>query len=356
MEAKAYDVFISHASEDKGSVARPLAAALLKAGARIWLDEFELRLGDSLSGKIDQGLASSRFGVVILSPSFFAKRWPKTELAGLRALEEDGRKVILPVWHDVDKATVARNSPVLADLLAIPTSEGIDKVAKAILDVIFRPGSGSPSATNPSVSRRLLELINGDPPKKVFMDFIRSYPKLIAHLMRSGVNPLWDIDICGVNFDAVAVANVGTTRVPTLNLILFLPIWGTPFIETDAKESEAAVKPQPLLKLTIDAVNRVIAEYQKHTPDSDFAGAIHRIYELFKEDERYMQWWIGDLPPLIEATVFCGRREFVDATKATAAAWRSYRSTSGSIRLRTYDGLVEALQQAERGGSWDFRS
>lgn len=67
-----YDVFISHASEDKSDVARPLAALLINAGLTVWIDEAELTLGDSLRRNIDLGLASSRFGVVILSTSFFS--------------------------------------------------------------------------------------------------------------------------------------------------------------------------------------------------------------------------------------------------------------------------------------------
>ena len=59
-----YDVFISHASEDKEEVVRPLANALRKAGLKVWYDEFELHIGDSLRRKIDQGLAKSRFGIV----------------------------------------------------------------------------------------------------------------------------------------------------------------------------------------------------------------------------------------------------------------------------------------------------
>lgn len=88
------DFFISHASEDKEAVARPLADELKARGFRVWLDEFELRLGDSLRAKIDEGLRVSRFGVVILSPAFFSKRWPQQELNGLAAREmSGGRKV-----------------------------------------------------------------------------------------------------------------------------------------------------------------------------------------------------------------------------------------------------------------------
>ena len=69
----AWDVFISHASEDKEGVARPLATMLSERGCRVWLDETEQKLGDSLRAKIDSGLAQSRYGVVILSRSFFSK-------------------------------------------------------------------------------------------------------------------------------------------------------------------------------------------------------------------------------------------------------------------------------------------
>lgn len=70
-----YDVFISHASEDKDEVVRPLAHALKESGLSVWFDEFELRIGDSLRRKIDRGLANSRFGVIVLSRSFFEKGW-----------------------------------------------------------------------------------------------------------------------------------------------------------------------------------------------------------------------------------------------------------------------------------------
>ena len=58
---KEYDVFISHASEDKDSVVRPLALALKEKGVNVWYDEFELKIGDSLRRKIDQGLSKSRY-------------------------------------------------------------------------------------------------------------------------------------------------------------------------------------------------------------------------------------------------------------------------------------------------------
>ena len=55
MTVKTWDVFISHASEDKAAVTNPLANSLERAGLRVWLDRQELRLGDSLREKIDEG-------------------------------------------------------------------------------------------------------------------------------------------------------------------------------------------------------------------------------------------------------------------------------------------------------------
>lgn len=128
-----WDVFISHASEDKKDVARPLAIKLRGAGLRVWLDENEFTLGDSLRAKIDQGLAESRFGIVILSPSFFAKDWPLRELNGLAAQESLRRKILLPVWHQIDHDYICRYSPMLADRLAIRSELGMEKVAAAVM-------------------------------------------------------------------------------------------------------------------------------------------------------------------------------------------------------------------------------
>lgn len=146
-----YDVFISHASEDKDSVARPLEQALAQRGWATWLDELKLTVGDSLSERIDAALAHSRFGVVVLSPAFFSKPWAQRELAGLAAREIDmGSKVILPVWHHVDHHFIVQRSPVLADRLGVQTSVGIENVAEEISLAI--EGSGTPSVQHSSPS------------------------------------------------------------------------------------------------------------------------------------------------------------------------------------------------------------
>jgi len=134
-----YDVFLSHASEDKEAIARPLYEALVAAGVTVWFDEAVLELGDSLRRKIDEGLARCRYGVVILSPRFLEKQWPQRELDGLVAREtSSGEKAILPIWHELDGQTVLRYSPPLADRLAGRSEDGIPNLMNAILRVLAR--------------------------------------------------------------------------------------------------------------------------------------------------------------------------------------------------------------------------
>jgi hypothetical protein len=135
-----YDAFISHASEDKPGVARPLASQLGEAGLRIWLDECELTVGDSLRREIDKGLSKSRFGIVILSPAFFAKEWPQKELDALVAREDGKEKVILPVWHGVSKSDVSIHASLLADKLAVSTSNGLAHVTQQLITAIRKSG------------------------------------------------------------------------------------------------------------------------------------------------------------------------------------------------------------------------
>lgn len=136
-DTREYDVFISHASEDKEVVARPLCTALRETGLTVWFDDLELRIGDSLRRKIDRGVANSRFGVVVLSPSFMAKGWTNYELDGLVSRTVSGEQILLPIWHDLTKQEVIDYSPSLADKVARSTAtHTLAEIAAEIAEVI----------------------------------------------------------------------------------------------------------------------------------------------------------------------------------------------------------------------------
>jgi Domain of unknown function (DUF1883)/TIR domain len=137
---------VSDAWPDKDTVVRPLADALTDRGLRVWYDEFELRIGDSLRRKIDAGIARSRFGIVVLSPAFFAREWPQYELDGLVTMSLTGRQVLRPLWHGVTKDEVIAQSPTLADRVALRTAElTIEEIADEIAAVVG-PGTAAAAA------------------------------------------------------------------------------------------------------------------------------------------------------------------------------------------------------------------
>lgn len=128
-----YDFFIAHASEDKNEFVRKLAQALQSNGAKVWYDEFALKIGDSLRRKIDQGLKNSRFGIVVLSENFFEKKWPNRELDGLYELEAEGKTRILPIWHKVSKDEIMNYSPLIADKIALNSSlNSVEEIAEKL--------------------------------------------------------------------------------------------------------------------------------------------------------------------------------------------------------------------------------
>ena len=119
-----YDVFVSHAWEDKESFADEFVEELRKLNLRVWYDTSQIKWGDSMRAKIDDGLKKSKFGVVILSPDYIkdGKYWTKAELDGLFQLESINGKVLLPVWHNLTKKDVMDYSPIVAGKLAMNTA------------------------------------------------------------------------------------------------------------------------------------------------------------------------------------------------------------------------------------------
>lgn len=134
---KYWDAFISHASEDKDTIVRHLADTLEKIGVKVWFDEFSLKVGDRLSKSIDEGLIKSKFGIVMISKRFLEKRWTEYEYRSLLSKEENGTKVILPVWHDITREEVKGFSLYLSDRFALNTSKmSINKLALTLTETI----------------------------------------------------------------------------------------------------------------------------------------------------------------------------------------------------------------------------
>lgn len=119
-----YDVFVSHAWEDKESFVEEFVQELQKLNLCVWYDKKQIKWGDSMRAKIDEGLRKSKFGVAVLSPDYIkeGKYWTKAELDGLFQLESVNGKMLLPVWHNLTKKEVMAYSPIIAGKLAMNTA------------------------------------------------------------------------------------------------------------------------------------------------------------------------------------------------------------------------------------------
>ena len=120
--------------------------AIAARGLEVWYDDTTLAVGDSLRRSIDAGLVASRFGVVILSPHFFAKNWPQVGLDGLTAkANATGSKVVLPIWHRLTRDEILRHSPTVADIIALNTAVmGLEEIADKLAAAVQGLTPGSP--------------------------------------------------------------------------------------------------------------------------------------------------------------------------------------------------------------------
>ncbi len=135
-----YDVFISHACEDKEAFVDEFVAELSALEIKVWYDKQQMAWGDSMRAKIDKGLAKSKFGVAVISPNYIAdgKYWTKAELDGLFQLESVNGKMLLPIWHNITKKEVIEYSPIVAGRLAMTTASMTPKEIANELDKLLK--------------------------------------------------------------------------------------------------------------------------------------------------------------------------------------------------------------------------
>lgn len=132
-----YDVFISHATEDKKDFVDELVIELQRLGIKVWYDKICIKWGESLRSKIDEGLRNSRFGIVVLSQAYISKGWTQYELEGLFNIEMTNGKTILPIWHNITKSQVLQFSPTIAGRFAMNTTmQTPNEIAQELVQVL----------------------------------------------------------------------------------------------------------------------------------------------------------------------------------------------------------------------------
>jgi len=77
-------VFISYSNKDRDFAER-LATDLRASGAGVWFDQWEIKVGDSITQKINDGIHDNDYLAVVLSPDSVASPWVRKELPGISA-------------------------------------------------------------------------------------------------------------------------------------------------------------------------------------------------------------------------------------------------------------------------------
>jgi hypothetical protein len=96
-------IFISHASKDKNFVDR-LVSDLASNGVPVWYDKLDVRLGDSIPGKINSGISEAQYFLIVLSPAAVKSKWVQEELnaALMRQVASAGTFLIPVLVEDCD--------------------------------------------------------------------------------------------------------------------------------------------------------------------------------------------------------------------------------------------------------------
>ena len=168
-----WDCFISYSSDDRDSVASLLAHELRLKGIRVWYDQFEITPGTQLLRTIDEGLANSKFGIVILSHHFFSKEWTQRELAGLYSLsiQEGDKSFIIPVWHKISAEEIRMYSPLLSDIVSISWDLGLENVVAKILALVHSKRYKNPDEEYVSVLSETYKALKSP-------DFLKTVPTI----------------------------------------------------------------------------------------------------------------------------------------------------------------------------------
>ena len=129
------DTFICHASKDKQSVVKPLLDALDKENISYWYDEAEIKWGDSIPDKINEGLRMSRYVIVVLSDAFLSKNWPQRELNSSLNIESSTGKVrVLPLIIGSKEVMekILQNYPILNDKRHLVWENDLKKIIEEL--------------------------------------------------------------------------------------------------------------------------------------------------------------------------------------------------------------------------------
>jgi hypothetical protein len=143
-----YDVFISHAYEDKNTFTNELAFELKKKGLKVWYSGFELKIGDSITDSVNNALRGAKYAIVVISPVYLQKQWAMNELKALFNQDTAANR-ILPILHNITADEIKKYLPVMADRYAISSDKGLDFITHKIFEAVAGKHGTSDTPVHP---------------------------------------------------------------------------------------------------------------------------------------------------------------------------------------------------------------
>jgi hypothetical protein len=140
------NAFVSHSGKDRQFVEK-LVADLWAVGVKAWYSKWEIKPGDSIPGKIDEGIEECEFFLIVLSRNSINAPWVQTELqaATVRKLSGKVRKIIPITVDDCDDFPPIIDSLCREDFANQPYESALKRVLDSIFDVDVRPQLGHKS-------------------------------------------------------------------------------------------------------------------------------------------------------------------------------------------------------------------
>lgn len=130
------DIFLCHAWDDRKESALELHNLLVANGVSVWFSEKDIPLGTSFLREIDKGLAKSKIGVVLVTPSFL-KRIQNEGVAEKELSALLARDQLVPIIHNTTYDELRDVSPLLGSRNGLDTKEDtMENIAKKFAELI----------------------------------------------------------------------------------------------------------------------------------------------------------------------------------------------------------------------------
>lgn len=235
--------FFCHSTADKATIGDRLAADLRAAGIDVWYDKFEIRGGDSLRRKIDEGIEGATHFLALLTPNSLRSEWVQTELDAAMVKKIEGTCRLVPILAGV---TVADLPVTLRGIKCVPFESyeaGLREVVGLCHEVSTKPPLGPPPAW---ASERPLPKTMLSPNAQRLAAFLNERSQYALGSMASGDPALTDEHVMGalgMTEDELAVAADELDSIGWVELLKAIAVGQTGF---------TYISPKPLLFIETD--------------------------------------------------------------------------------------------------------